>query len=160
QDSGALKAALPTLLAAPRIGLDTETTGLDLRTHRVRLVQLATAERVYLVDCFAVDPRALQPVLDQAPEIVGHNLKFDVGFLAAAGRSLPSGDRLFDTMLAAQLLGAGSADGRLDRCGLATVVERLLGMVLDKTEQTSDWSGPLSDAQLAYAARDAMVLLL
>ncbi|MBA2449938.1 MAG: bifunctional 3'-5' exonuclease/DNA polymerase [Chloroflexi bacterium] len=155
-----LRAALPELLAAPALGLDTETTGLDPRSHRLRLVQFALPDgRVYVVDLFRVDPRLLAPVLADAPRIIGHNLKFDLAFLAAAGLPVPTGGRLFDTMLAGQLLGAGEPEGRLDRCGLAAIVERFLGQTLDKIEQRSDWSGPLTDAQLAYAARDAAVLL-
>ena len=42
---------------------------------------------------------------------------------------------------------------------LAAVAHRWLGQVLDKTLQVSDWSGPLTDEQLAYAARDAAILL-
>ena len=39
------------------------------------------------------------------------------------------------------------------------VCERELGIELDKTEQTSDWSArPLSKRQLAYAALDVEVL--
>ena len=39
------------------------------------------------------------------------------------------------------------------------VCERELGIELDKTEQTSDWSArPLSKRQMAYAALDVKVL--
>jgi DNA polymerase I-like protein with 3'-5' exonuclease and polymerase domains len=152
-------AAVPALLAAPVLGLDTETTGLDPLRDRLRLVQLATPTHTYLVDCFAVDPRALAPVFAQAGRWVGHNLKFDFRFLMAAGLAAPEGGRLFDTMLAAQLLGAGTPDGYLNRCGLAAVVERALGERLDKGAQTSGWGGPLTAEQYAYAARDGSILL-
>src|SRR5205814_1410505 len=95
------------ILAAPTVGLDTETTGLDPRSHRVRLVQLATPERVYIVDCFKVDPRVLAPAFDGGRVLIGHNLKFDLQFLAAAGLSIPSRRALFDTMIADMLLRAG-----------------------------------------------------
>lgn len=78
-----------------------------------------------------------------------------MAFLAAAGLPVPAGERLFDTMLAAQVLGAGTAAGLLSHCGLAAVAGRRLGVTLDKTPQTSDWADDLSEAQLAYAARDA-----
>ncbi len=141
-----LEDALPDLLDAPVLGFDIETTGLDPRSHRMRLAQLAVpGGRVYVVDLFRVDPRSLARVLDGGRRLVGHNLKFDLAFLAAAGLSVPNGDRLVDTMLAAQLLGAGTAEGRLDQCGLAAVVERFLGRSVDKAEQKSDWTGPLSE---------------
>jgi DNA polymerase I len=146
------------LLAEPVLGLDTEATGLDPFTSRLRLVQLAARGRVYLVDAFRLDPHALQQVLDRAGRLVGHNLKFDLRMLMAAGLRLPSdiGHRLSDTMLAGQLLGAGLAG---ERYRLVDLAQRYLGIELDKTEQVSDWSGALTDDQLAYAARDAAVLL-
>jgi DNA polymerase I-like protein with 3'-5' exonuclease and polymerase domains len=39
------------------------------------------------------------------------------------------------------------------------VVQRELGIELDKTHQSSDWSGPLSEEMIEYAAKDVEVLL-
>jgi DNA polymerase-1 len=157
-EPAALVEALPQLLAAPLIGLDTETTGLDPLADRLRLVQLAVAGQVYVVDCFALDPRLLMPVMEQGQRFAGHNLVFDLRFLLANGLPIPDGDRLFDTMLASQLLQSGLPEPRGTH-SLAGVSERVLGIAVDKTEQRSDWSGELSDSQLAYAANDAAVLL-
>jgi DNA polymerase I len=41
---------------------------------------------------------------------------------------------------------------------LDSVAERELGLTLDKTQQGSDWSGPLSEEKIEYAARDVEVL--
>ena len=146
------------VLAEPVLGLDTEATGLDPFMSRLRLVQLAARDRVYVVDVFRLDARALQPVLDHAPRLVGHNLKFDYRMLMAAGLRLPAdvGRRTSDTMLAGLLLSAGI---RGQRHRLVDLARRYLGIALDKTEQVSDWSGDLTDDQLRYAARDAAVLL-
>jgi DNA polymerase-1 len=142
------------------LGFDVETTGLDPRSHRIRLIQLAVpGGPVYVVDLFRVDARILEALFAAGPRLVGHNLKFDLSFLAAAGLPVPDGRRLFDTMLAAQLLGAGTDEGRLDHCGLQNVAERHLGVTIDKSAQTSDWTGPLTQEQLAYAAQDAAILL-
>ena len=122
-----LAAALQALRSAPTVGLDCETTGLDPHRDRGRLIQLAAPGAVYLVDCFRVDPAPLAALLAAGPRFVGHNLKFDLQFLLALGLPVPKGDRLFDTMLAAQLLGAGTAEGYPNRCGLADVAERFLG---------------------------------
>lgn len=157
QDPGAVAALLPELLCAPVLGLDTETTGLDPHTDRLRLVQLAVPDGpVYLIDCFAVDPRLLQPLFDTAetPVFVGHNLAFDLAFLLQAGLQLPPRRWLVDTGLAAQLLEAKPA-----MPALADLAATLLGVTLDKTHQQADWSGVLTPAMLAYAARDAAVLL-
>ena len=172
-----LATALPTLCAAEVLGLDVETTGLDPRADRLRLVQLATQERVFLIDAATVDLAPLASVLAGSAVLVGHNLSFDLGFLRAAGLPIPDGDRLFDTMLASQVLdggaqaigatvpepsGATSRGGKRQKLGyhtLAAVAHRTIGVVLPKEQQTSDWSSSLSAEQLAYAARDAAVLL-
>src|SRR5262249_3563782 len=86
------------------------------------------------------------------------NAKFDLKFLHAAGLPWPEAT-VFDTMLAAQLLGAGTADGQLKQCGLAAVVQRSLGLDLDKAMQTSDWTGAVTPEQLFYAGTDAQMTL-
>jgi hypothetical protein len=116
-----LREILPDLLAAPALGIDTETTVLDARSNRVRLIQLATPDQTYVVDAFRVDLRPLAPLFANGKRLLVHNAKFDLRFLHEAGITVPSGASVFDTMLGAQLLGAGTPDGRLDQCGLAAV---------------------------------------
>jgi DNA polymerase-1 len=152
-----LAAVLPALIAAGTLGVDCETTGLDPLADRLRLIQLATPERVVVVDCFSVDPAPLAEVFARTT-LAGHNLAFDLRFLMGSGLPVPNGERLFDTMLASQVLHSGQPEPRGTHT-LAAVVERTLGRTLDKTLQVSDWSGTLSEAQLAYAADDAAVLL-
>lgn len=45
------------------------------------------------------------------------------------------------------------------RHGLADVAHRHLGIILDKTEQTSQWSGKVSQEMIEYAAKDVKVLI-
>jgi DNA polymerase I-like protein with 3'-5' exonuclease and polymerase domains len=152
---------LPSVAAAAdgtaMIGLDLETTGLNPRADRVRLLSLAVdtidgGTFCYLVDCFAVDPSPLWDAL-AGKELVLHNAAFDLAFMARLGFT-PTG-KVRDTMLLAQLLTAGT----LARVTLAACCQRWLQRTLDKAEQKSDWSGELSDDQLAYAARDVEVLV-
>ena len=141
--------------SAEAIGLDIETTALSPRDGGVRLLQLATPEETFVIDAFEVsDLSPLTEVLEDGPVKVGHNLKFDYQFLHALyGISLSP---VFDTMLAAQVLYGGNYAASYS---LEAVAERYLDESLDKSEQRSDWSGELSEAQLEYAARDARVLL-
>jgi DNA polymerase-1 len=139
-----------------RVALDCETTGLDPRTHRLRLLSLALdtvggGTFAYLVDCDAVDPAPLWEAL-AGRELVCHNAAFDLAFLARRGFT-PAAP-VHDTMLLAQLLTAGTRAP----VGLADCCRRWLGRELDKTEQRGDWSGELSADQLAYAAHDVDVL--
>lgn len=159
-----LRKAIETLSNQPVVGLDTETTELDPYTSRLRLIQLATPDRVYIIDFdkFADgDTRkseALEPLrrLLAAPRPIkiAHNAKFDAKFLKHnLGIDLGG---LFDTLLASQLVGAGDIE---ERHGLETVAERYLNERVDKSERLSNWNLELTQAQLEYAARDAAVLL-
>lgn len=153
--SSELAALLPHLLRQATLGFDLETTGLDPHQDGVRLVSLAWDGGVALVDASAVPLEELTPLFGpEGPVLVGHNLKFDLGFLMAAGVWTGSGNRLWDTALAEQVL---TASGRMP--SLADLSERYLGQSLDKSLQTSDWSGPLSHEQLNYAAMDALTVL-
>ena len=62
-------------------------------------------------------------------------------------------ERIFDTELAARLLG-------MPRVGLGTVVEELLGIRLAKEHSAADWSTrPLPQSWLSYAALDVELLV-
>lgn len=159
-----LRKAIETLTSQPVVGLDTETTELDPYTSRLRLIQLAIPDRVYIIDFdkFADgDTRkseALEPLrrLLAAPRPIkiAHNAKFDAKFLKHnLGIDLGG---LFDTLLASQLVGAGDIE---ERHGLESVAERYLNELVDKSERLSNWNLELTEAQLEYAARDAAVLL-
>jgi DNA polymerase-1 len=135
------------------VGVDTETTGLDPRQDRVRLLSLATDRGLFLVDCFQVDPRPLWDALAERP-LVLHNAPFDLAMLATLDFTPGT---VHDTLLLSQLL-YGTRKGR-GFYGLAKTAERELGKKLDKDLQKSDWSGPLTREQLDYAGQDAVVLV-
>src|SRR5258705_229548 len=156
--------ASESLSHEPAIGLDTETTDLDPYTSRLRLLQLAGAGEVSIVDLDAFSNgnlrknEALAPLrkLLEAPRPIkiAHNAKFDAKFIKhKLGVDLGG---LFDTLLASQIVSAGDIE---ERHGLSAVAARYLNEAVDKTEQVSNWDFELSEAQLAYAARDAAVLL-
>ena len=131
------------------LGVDTETTGLDPLTDRLRLLQLATADRVIVVDLAAIPVQMLAALFAQERDWLVHNGLFDIRFVTAAG--LRWSGRLFDTMLASQLLGAGTPEGNLGQSGLGAVAQRYLGLQLPKELQLSRWEGPLTTTQLEYA---------
>ncbi len=132
------------------VGLDLETTGLDPRIARTRLLTLNVAGDPVLVDCFQINP---QPLFAELKEkvLVGHHLAFDLSFLKGLGFEAGS---VSDTYLMSQVLHAGEGE-RSGFHTLEAVLKRSLGIVVDKTLQTSDWSqNELSPAQLEYAAND------
>jgi DNA polymerase I len=161
KNSDELRKAIEILATQPVVGLDTETTELDPYTSRLRLIQLASTDRVYIVDFDHFtngNAEALAPLrrLLEAPRPIkiAHNAKFDAKFIKHnLGVDLGG---LFDTLLASQLVGAGDIE---ERHGLETVASRYLDETVDKSERLSNWNFELSEAQLEYAARDAAVLL-
>jgi DNA polymerase-1 len=153
------QAELPMVMVAldttALVGLDLETTGLDPRTDRVRLLSLACntidgGAFTYLIDCFAVDPSPLWEALAEK-ELTIHNAAFDLAFLSRLG-FVPG--VVHDTLLMARALAAGGPD--FHHCSLKDCARRELALDLDKSSQREDWSGALTPALLAYAAQDAL----
>ncbi len=93
---------LPKLREANRVALDVETTGLDPREDRVRLLTLATEGACWLIDCFKVDPRPLFPVLAEK-ELLIHNALFDLDMLSEMGFEMGESCEVLDTMLLSQM---------------------------------------------------------
>ena len=159
-----LRRSIETLSSQPALGLDTETTDLDPFTSRLRLIQLAAPDKVFIIDLDAFQngnpakSETLAPLRQlleaHRPIKIAHNAKFDAKFIKHnLGVDLGG---LFDTLLASQLVGAGDIE---ERHGLEAVSVRYLSEAVDKTERLSNWDFELSEAQLEYAARDAAVLL-
>jgi DNA polymerase I-like protein with 3'-5' exonuclease and polymerase domains len=150
-----LEKAVEMIVSTKVVGLDLETTGLNPRRNKIRLVQVSDGERTFVVDAFRRDVRPIFEALATHPEkVVVHGGIFEYAFVYHHhGIAL---DNLVDTYLMARI----AACGNLPKpCGLGDVASRLLGLELDKEMQESDWGVvTLSRRQLAYAAADAAVL--
>jgi DNA polymerase I len=155
--SGELETALRSLEQSSILGLDCETTGLDPHIHKIRLIQMSVPDQpVILIDLPQIAPcdrHPLQQLLSRPVLKITHNGKFDWQFLAQAG--LQPAPPFFDTQLAYRVLTAGLKTS----LSLQTLAQKLLNIELDKTQQVSDWSKPLTSKQLQYAALDAAILL-
>jgi len=98
-----LDSAATEIQQAQILALGLETTGLNPREDRVRLISLATTQNTWLIDCFAVDSRPLFEVLAKKTLVI-HNALFDLGFLFELGFELGEGGEVIDTMLMSQIL--------------------------------------------------------
>ncbi|CBN53536.1 MULTISPECIES: bifunctional 3'-5' exonuclease/DNA polymerase [Kamptonema] len=156
-NSSKLSEILSPLMKARVIGIDTETTGLDPLTERIRLIQIAAPQHpVIIVDLAALADSELSPLkalLNSSALKVFQNGKFDWQVLEMAGLR-PSGP-FFDVMLASQVLRSGLKKDH----DLQSLTFEFLGIKLDKSLQSSNFAGKLSASQLEYAALDAAVLL-
>ncbi|MBL8195938.1 MAG: hypothetical protein JNM06_19250 [Blastocatellia bacterium] len=150
-----LKLALEILRQSEAIGLDTETTGLDPYTSKLRLIQLSNTKQAFIIDLFKT-PTLAQELkglfLAETPIKVLHNAKFDLKMIKHhLGLTIKS---IFDTMLASKLI-SGGREGQSH--SLAQTALRFLNIGVDKTEQTSNWAENLSESQIEYAANDSLI---
>ncbi len=153
-----LKPYFPQLMQARQLAVDTETTGLDPHTNRLRLIQLyAKGLPVLVLDCTSFLPEGkglLIELFDEKRVKVFQNAKFDLQFLQANGiGAMPP---VFDTMLAGALL---RSSGGPRSVSMKTLAEYYLDEEVSKEERATDWSGTLGEEQLLYAAKDAQITL-
>ena len=144
---------LASIEDAPVLAVDTEGASFHRFVDRVYLLQLSTASVTALFDPLTVGPldRLGRMLADRAAEVVFHDADYDLRLLHQDYGWHPT--HLFDTRVAAQLLG-------IRVFGLAALLQRYLGLKLDKKHQRADWSmRPLPPDMRDYAAQDTMHLL-
>ena len=145
-----LAAWLPKLRAAKWVALDTEADSLHAYPEKVCLIQISTADGDRLIDPLA--KTHLDPLLDalNAHELIMHGADYDLRLLRKHHEFTPSA--IFDTMLAARLVGEW-------QFGLSSLVEKYLGVKLDKGSQKADWARrPLTEKMEIYARNDTHYL--
>ena len=135
------------------IAVDTEGASFHRFIDRIYLLQITTRERSAIIDPLPIGmPEALGDILqDPDVEVVFHDADYDLRLLHQDyGWHV---NRIFDTRIAAQLLG-------IKAFGLAALLEQFFGVKLDKKHQRADWSlRPLTQGMLDYAAQDTRHLL-
>lgn len=155
-----LQEILPEIEQETIIALDTEGNAYDPHTAKLLLLQIATKNKVFVVDCLKVDISPLSYILEATrPLKIVQNAKFDYSLLAVqAGIKMGN---LFDTMLAERIITCGVSR----EISLKTLAEKYLGLRIDKSVREDFYSpgnpatmGKFTKEQLDYAARDAQVL--
>lgn len=150
-DNDALGAALDALRAGSGpLGVDAERAGSYRYSQRAYLVQVfRRGAPVLLLDPIGVEDFSGLSALLTNEEWVMQAAHNDLECLAQIDL-VPT--RLFDTELAAQLLG-------LPKVGLASLVESHLGYQMRKGHGQADWSArPLRRSWLEYAVLDVLIL--
>jgi len=141
------------LSRAAALAVDTEADSFYHYFHKCCLIQVCDGERVYLIDPLALKrlPSLGQALGSNGAVKILHAAEQDVLYLRRDfGFHL---EPLFDTMIAAQLLGKTSI-------GLASLLLAYFGVKLDKGSQRDDWSRrPLTERQKAYASDDVRHLI-
>src|ERR1044071_9468529 len=139
---------LGTLADTRELALDTEGASFHRFVDRIYLLQLTAPTGSAIIDPLGVGelPALGRLLEDPEVEIVFHDADYDLRLLHQDyGWHVR---RIFDTRVAAQLLG-------IKTFGLAALLEREFGVRLDKKHQRADWSmRPLTADMLDYAAQD------
>ena len=143
--------------AAKRAGLvalDTEFIGEHTYFSRLALLQVATGDRLALVDPLSVDDPApfVELLLDPDVEKVLHASSQDLVIFHRLAAGPPC--RVYDTQIAAAHADVGA------QISYARLVGDLLEVELRKGQQYTNWMRrPLTASQLRYAANDVRYLL-
>jgi len=141
-------------LSDGRFAFDTEFVMEDRFASQVCLIQIATADRIAIIDPFL--DLDLAPVWglvgDENVETVVHAGQEDLALSVQQTGRGPR--RVFDVQIAAGLTGDDYP------LSLQRVVQQFLHIRLHKSKTLTDWRRrPLSEAQLKYAAEDVAYLL-
>jgi ribonuclease D len=134
------------------LAADTEAAGYHRYSDRICLLQLSTRDATFVIDTLAVTHLdSLRDILSRhETEVVFHDADYDLRLLARDFDVHIT--KLFDTKIAAQFIGERAF-------GLGTLVEKYVGVKMDKKHQRADWAQrPLPDDMLAYAAEDTQHL--
>ena len=145
-----LEAFLPVVKSAEWLAIDTEADSLHAYPEKVCLIQISTTAGDRLIDPLA--KMDINPFLDAlvGRELIFHAADYDLRLLQKHHSFTAT--TIFDTMLAARLLGE-------KQFGLGALVEKFLGVKLDKGPQKADWAQrPLTPRMEQYARNDTHYL--
>ncbi len=147
----ALKEIIPRLKKADRVALDIEANSLHNYFQKVCLIQITFDDESHIIDPLAdINLSKFLQVLSRK-NLLLHGGDYDLRMMRSSLEFHPHGE-IFDTMLAAKLLGIQSF-------GLVSLADQFLNVTLTKAGQKSDWTQrPLTPAQLKYAADDTRYL--
>jgi ribonuclease D len=146
----------PGLEFGAAVAIDTETLGLLPRRDKLCVVQLSSGDgsaHIVQLDRATYDAPLLKALLANAAVTkIFHFARFDIAVLKHY-LGVDVGP-IYCTKLASKLVRTYT-----DRHGLKDLVKELLGIELNKQQQSSDWGAHvLTDAQKQYAAQDVLYL--
>ena len=153
QNDAELRAAIPKLSAAAKLGFDTETKPTFRKgdSHKVALLQLATETDAFVIRLHYVKDFALIKSIFEKTDItkIGVAIHDDLKGLQKLFPFNPHG--FVDLQKIAK-------EKRLKNLGLKGMTEEVLGARLSKGPKLTNWEArELSESQIMYAATDAWI---
>jgi len=145
---------LEHIATMPVVGFDTEFVGEDSYRPELCLIQVATAEQLFVIDPFAVGPldEFWKLLVDPARTTIVHAGREDIRICHYRTGRPPA--NVFDLQLAAGIVGLSYP------IGYGALVYDLLGQRTSKGQTLTDWRRrPLLPAQERYAFDDVIYLI-
>ena len=135
------------------LAVDTEANSLYAYREQVCLIQISSSTKDYILDPLALED--ISPLGDifsnPGIEKIFHASEYDI--LIMYNEYHFNFRNIFDTMLAAQILGR-------NKLGLDALLEEIVGIQVNKKYQRANWGKrPLSEDMLQYAQMDTHYLL-
>jgi ribonuclease D len=147
------EALMKSLKSEPILAVDTEANSLYAYHEQVCLIQISTKKHDYIVDPLALEDLSLLGGIFSDPGIekIFHASEYDILILHEDFHF--EFKNLFDTMLAAQILGRS-------KLGLDALLEEFFSIKVNKKYQRGNWGKrPLPDDMLRYAQIDTHYLI-
>jgi ribonuclease D len=151
-DQAGLIEAIKDFKSKKSLAVDTEANSLYAYQEQVCLIQVSTDNKDYVIDALAFDDLSLfaEVFLDPSIEKIFHASEYDILIMHEEFNF--EFRNLFDTMLAAQILGR-------ERLGLDALLDEFIGIQINKKYQRANWGKrPLPDDMLKYAQVDTHFL--
>lgn len=133
------------------IAVDTEFIRENYIDPFLCLVQIASADNVYLFDPLKIDIKKLDPIFSQEKFLkIFHSARQDLEALSFAGIHVKN---FYDTQLNEMLLDTK------ENVNYAFLVQKYLGIKIKKDSSRSNWKArPLGRKQIKYAVNDVLYL--
>ncbi|MFW9992054.1 MAG: ribonuclease D [Candidatus Odinarchaeota archaeon] len=153
QTNGEVRAAIKEIRDFTGIAVDTEGDSFYRYYEKVCLIQIATPDRIYLIDPLSpIDIMQVKELLENTKiEKVFHDAAYDILLLKKSLDIHPV--NIFDTQIAA-------SKSRASQPGLKRLLEKYVGINVSKKMKLADWGKrPLTERMIEYAATDVRYLL-
>ena len=134
--------------------IDTEFDWRTTYLPKLSLIQIASKENIFLIDCLKYLPKqALKSVFENSEYLkIFHSVRSDTTVLKNCLKI--DARNVFDIQVAEKNLNLGNTES------YATLVAKYIGKNIDKSETNSNWlKRPLGQKQIDYAANDVAYLM-
>ena len=153
-DYSSLRSLIKDLESHKRLAIDTEFIWKNTYFPKLSLIQIATDNKIYILDCLALDVSVLEKVFSNKNILkIFHSVRGDSSVIFnCLGIKI---ENTFDTQIAEDILDQNSGI----QISYKKIVKKYLFKNISKSETNSDWEKrPLRAKQLDYAAEDVRYL--